>query len=202
MVMKRQFGLISAVLMDLLSVARGQGVDDKYVHVYFLIREADSLNENGQTRQAVIKYLEARTALKELQSLYPGWNDKVVNFRLGYIASKLEPLSSQIPATNAPTLEVAGELASPGSWTNRFKLLQDEIALLNGRNALLEAKLKEALSVQPAAVDPRDLAKAEGRIKDLEKEKDLLKASLEQEQAKSAKLGDLATLQQERQILE
>lgn len=200
--MKRQFGLISAVLMALLLVARGEGVDDKYVHVYFLIREADGLNENGQTRQAVVRYLEARTALKELQSLYPGWNDKVVNFRLGYIASKLEPLSAQIPATTPPILEATGEPASPALRTNQFKLLQDEIALLNGKNALLEAKLKEALSVQPAAVDPRDLAKAEGRIKELEKEKDLLKASLEQEQAKSAKLGDSTALQQERQILE
>ena len=190
------------MLLALLLVARGEGVDDKYVHVYFLIREADGLNESGQTRQAVVRYLEARTALKELQALYPGWNDKVVNFRLGYIASKLEPLASHAPATTAPIMEVVGEQPSPGSKTNQFKLLQDEIALLNGKNALLEAKLKEALSVQPAAVDPRDLVKAEGRIKELEKEKDLLKASLEQEQAKSAKLGDLNTLQQERQILE
>ena len=39
----------------------------------------------------------------------------------------------------------------------------------------LEAKLKEALAAQPAAIDPRELAKAEERIRTLEKEADLLK---------------------------
>jgi len=42
----------------------------------------------------------------------------------------------------------------------------------------LEAKLKEALAAQPAAVDPRELAKAQEQVKDLQKENELLKFSL------------------------
>jgi tetratricopeptide (TPR) repeat protein len=65
----------------------------------------------------------------------------------------------------------------------------------------LEAKLREALSVQPAAVDPRELTKAQEKIKTLEKERDLLKVSLEQDQAKASNVADPALLAQERQIL-
>jgi tetratricopeptide (TPR) repeat protein len=58
--------------------------------------------------------------------------------------------------------------------------LENQLRQLTGQNSLLEAKLKEALSVQPAALDPRELAKAEGKIRDLEKENGLLKLSLNQ----------------------
>ena len=66
---------------------------------------------------------------------------------------------------------------------------------------LLEAKLKEALAVQPAAVDPRELAKAEERIRGLTKENDLLKVSLAGEKAKPAPAPDTKALDETRQAL-
>jgi tetratricopeptide (TPR) repeat protein len=57
--------------------------------------------------------------------------------------------------------------------------------LLTAANAALENKLKEALSVQPAAVSPHELAKAEEKVIALQKEKDLLTVALDQ--AKAAK---------------
>jgi tetratricopeptide (TPR) repeat protein len=56
---------------------------------------------------------------------------------------------------------------------------------LQADNRLLGAKLKEALSVQPAAVDPRELAKAEDRIRALQKENELFKMQLSQRAASS-----------------
>ena len=44
--------------------------------------------------------------------------------------------------------------------------------------ALLEAKLKEVLSAQPAILDPHELAKAQDQIRALQKENELLKVSL------------------------
>jgi tetratricopeptide (TPR) repeat protein len=82
-----------------------------------------------------------------------------------------------------------------------MKGMQDEITRLNNQNTLLQAKLKEALTVQPAGSDPRDLAKAEDKIRSLQKEKDLLQVRLEQEQAKVAKAGDPALLEQEKQLV-
>ena len=65
-------------------------------------------------------------------------------------------------------------------------MLRDLGRQLQADKAVLEAKLKEALSVQPAAVDPRELAKAEEKIRNLLKENDLLKVSLDQAKAKPA----------------
>jgi tetratricopeptide (TPR) repeat protein len=65
---------------------------------------------------------------------------------------------------------------------------------LESEKNLLDARLREALSAQPATVDPRELARAETRIRGLEKENDLLKVTLDQEQARMANLVDPALM--------
>ena len=66
----------------------------------------------------------------------------------------------------------------------------------------MQAKLKEALAAQPAAVDPREFAKAQDRITQLEKEKELLRVGLEQAQAKQPQAADLAMFDQTKKELE
>lgn len=204
--MKRHLALISMILFTGLLLVRGEGPDDRYVQIYNLIQEADGLNDNGQGREAAFKFHQAQKDLKALQADYPDWNANVVKFRLGYIASKLEPLAEKFPApnaTNAPPSLVTTEPPPVLSGTNLLKELQEEIKRLTLQNGHLEARLKEALSVQPAPLDPRELAKAEEQIKQLLKEKDLLKVSLDQERekAKAAQPADSAALEQERKIL-
>src|SRR6266849_4325047 len=184
--MIRRFAWFGAILFAALLFARAEGPDDKYLWIYNLIQEGDALNDSGQAREAVIKYPEAEAALKALRVASPGWNEKIVSYRLEYLASKLEPLGRKFPPTNQPPV-VAGAEVSPGATlsTNQLKALQEEVMRLSAQNALLAAKLKEALSVQPAAVDPRELAKAEEKIKLLQKERDLLKVGLEQAQARA-----------------
>ena len=67
--------------------------------------------------------------------------------------------------------------------------------------AVLEAKLKEALALQPAALDPRELARAEEKIKGLVKENDLLKVTLAQEKAKPVAAPDTKALEETQQAL-
>lgn len=69
---------------------------------------------------------------------------------------------------------------APSAADIQIKALQEQIRNIETDKSLLEAKLKEALSAQPAAVDPRELARAQAQIKDLQKENDLLKTSLAQ----------------------
>jgi len=184
--MTSRFAWLGAILFSALLFARAEGPDDKYLWIYNLIQEGDAFNDSGQAREAVIKYTEAEAALKALRVASPGWNEKIVSYRLEYLAAKLEPLGRKFPPTNQPPV-VAGVEVGPGNTlsTNQLKALQEEVMRLSARNALLEAKLKEALSVQPAAVDPRELAKAEEKIKLLQKERDLLKVGLEQAQARA-----------------
>ena len=54
---------------------------------------------------------------------------------------------------------------------------------LQADNETLQAKLKEALAAQPAAVDARELARVQEQLRSLMKENDLLKISLAQGKA-------------------
>jgi len=200
--MKHYVALAGAIVLASSLIARGQGADEKYVQIYNLIQEAETAKEAGHAQQAFAKYSEAQTALKHFQTVHPHWNNQVVNFRLNYIAARLAPLAEKFAQTNPPPVLAEIEaLPAGGVATNQLKALQEEIGRLTARNALLEAKVKEAFSVQPAASDPRELAKAEEQIKQLQKERDLLKVSLEQEQAKAGKPVDTSVVEQERKIL-
>lgn len=83
------------------------------------------------------------------------------------------------PATVTPlSPNVATATAASTAAEGQIKALQEQIRNVEADKANLEAKLKEALAAQPAAVDPRELAKAQAVIKDLQKENELLKISL------------------------
>ena len=100
--MNRLFAIV-VLLFVLLPCARAaDGPDDQYVRIYNLIQDGDSFGTN-QLSQAVAKYTEAQNALLRFQKIYPGWNNRVVNFRLNYLASKITILSANSPgASNEP----------------------------------------------------------------------------------------------------
>jgi cytochrome c-type biogenesis protein CcmH/NrfG len=152
---------------------RAQTPEDRYLKAYATMQQADDLRTGGDSRGAINRYLEAQVALKEIRQQYPGWNERILAFRLEYISDQLAPLTKggMPPAEAAP---------SDGPKVSPLEQQQGEIARLAGQNALLEARLREALKVQPAATDPRELARAEERIKALQKERDLLAVTLEQ----------------------
>lgn len=207
----KRFLIIVALSLVVLG-ARAEGPDDQYVRIYNLIQEADKLNSNDQPSEALSKYLQAQTTLQRFQKGYPDWNNNVVNFRLNYMADKIAALSARVPAPAAPAPKAAakpGEPASaspaqpaaPNDWENQLNTLKDQVHQLQADKTVLESKLKEALSVQPATVDPRELAKAETKVQDLLKENDLLKVSLAQEQAKPIAAPDTKALDEAQQAL-
>ncbi|MBI3848812.1 MAG: tetratricopeptide repeat protein [Verrucomicrobia bacterium] len=219
--MKRLVALVVLVLLAALPEVRAESQDEQYVAIYNSIQQADYLNEAGQMTQALAKYLEAQTALKRFQAVNPEWNTKVVSFRLKYLEAKIIPLASRTPATNVPpgtvtivppaapktefTLKLpppAARPAAPSMPANQLKTLEDEVRQLTADKTLLQAKLKEALAVQPAVVDPRELTKAEERIKSLLKENELLKAGLAEEQARSAAATPAALAQNKQALAE
>lgn len=193
--MNRLLAVLWAVHLG-LTAAGAAGPDDRYVELFSLIQEADRLAATGQPREAITRYLEAQAGLKQMQVSFPEWSPKVVAFRLSYVTSRLEPLTQKPATPAAPKL-------SPGeALTNQLRQLQEETTRLGNQNALLEAKLREALSVQPAASDPRELLKAEDRIAQLQKERDLLTVTLEQLRQQAATRPPAADAEREKQALE
>jgi hypothetical protein len=173
---------VLALLLLLTGVSRAAGPDDMYLDIYNEILQADNLQQNGHSKEAAAKYLEAQKGLIVLKETHPTWNTEVVSFRLDYLSEQLQALAKAAPATSA-TLPAAAAPAAPAKPVSETASLQEQIRSLTAANGALENKLKEALSVQPAAVSPHELAKAEEKIIALQKEKDLLTVALEQAKA-------------------
>jgi Tfp pilus assembly protein PilF len=187
------YSVIVALLLG-YSGAQAQGSDDQYISIYSLIQEAAKLNSGGQHSEALQKYLEAQTALQRFQKSYPQWNPNVISFRLNDVAAKIAEVSPRVRAgtTAAPGGAATDRAApptaktAPSDWETKLAGLTDQVRQLQADKAVLEAKLKEALAVQPAAMDPRELARAEEKIRYLQKENDLFKVSLAQEKKSKA----------------
>ncbi|MCI0535752.1 MAG: tetratricopeptide repeat protein [Verrucomicrobiales bacterium] len=176
--MKRVFFCLFVAVMISSVRVYSQAPDQQYLRVYSLIQEADRLSDSGESKAARAKYLEADADLKKLQTSYPNWNDKVVKFRLRYIEEKVGVIPPGIEPAAIP--EQKKPPVAPDERDVQNRSLQEAIQRLEGEKAVLQAKLKEAFTAQPAAADPRELARAEEKIRNVEKEKELLRVALEQ----------------------
>ena len=194
--------------------------EDQYIRIYNAIQKADNL-ESTSPSEALVKFLEAQNELRRFQKMNPGWNPKIVNFRLDYIASRVSALSNQhgvaaqtkseppqnapkpsspdaavTPPESTPVTSPAPIPASPApvpavaSGENQVEQLTAQLRQLQADKSILEAKLKEALSSQPAAWDPTELVKANDKIKSLEKENDLLKVSIASQKTRAGLVPD------------
>ena len=94
--MHRFVSLISIGLLTVLSQAQAEEPDDEYVRIYNLIQQADGLMASGQSSEAKEKYREAQSALQTFQKGRPDWHPQVAQFRLRYLAEKLQRLSADI----------------------------------------------------------------------------------------------------------
>jgi tetratricopeptide (TPR) repeat protein len=179
---------VLALSLAFASFCRAAGPDDDYLDIYNQVIQADNLQKSGHPLQAAGKYLEAQSALRRLKTEHPTWNTEIVDFRLDYVAEQLAAIGKAAPAAPGPPpvavtpAKAATEAANAAAEISK---LQEQIRSLTAANGELENKLKEALSVQPAAVSPRELAKAQEKASALQKENDLLTVALQQ--AKAAK---------------
>lgn len=212
------------------------GPDDLFVRAYNLLQQGDTLHAGGQTQAAREKYEAARGFLVQIRTTYPSWNQKIVNYRMSYIADRIgrtaavppetvEPVVAPAPAPKQPTAETpppepqtpqtptvpAPSTAppttskpepppavtvrpAPAEAEGRALALAEEVRQLQAERELLQAKLREALTAQPAAVDPRELAKAEQRIEALLRENEALKRSVAEKPEPPAKAADADAL--------
>ena len=161
--------------------ARAAGPDDQYIGIYYLIQQGDLAQADGKYAEAAARYTDAQDSLQKLQRTYPTWQTNVVSFRLSYLAKRLaQPeLKAALAQTaqTTPAPKPAIPTVNPET-TGQVNALESQVQQLQTSNSSLEAKLREALSARPAAVDPAVVAQAEERIRQLAKENELLKVSL------------------------
>ncbi len=190
--------LVLACAMLVAISARGQSLEEQYINIHTLIQEGDALNENRRYVDALEKYQQARNWLQRFEKGNPQWNKGIVAYRLGDLTAKITVLATNVPAQvlSASSAPPGGRPAEAGStnFDGQIGSLQAQVKQLQAENSVLQAKLKESLSVQPAASDPRELARAESRVQSLQKENELLKVTLDQEKAKAVDTNTLADL--------
>ncbi len=180
--MKRVLSLVFAlVLIGVCLPARAQ--DDQYVRIYGLIQEGDAAYNSRQYVSAMGKYREALQQLQSFQRSYPEWNSNIVKYRLSFLEAIISEITLRhatalVPADAAATNAAPKPAVLPAEVESQIAALKSQLQQLQTDNATLEAKLKEALRVQPAAADPRALERAESEIRNLQKENALLKVSL------------------------
>lgn len=179
--MKRFAALAIALFIALPAARAEENPDDQYVIIYTLIQQGDASLNSGEQQQALGDYSEALRELEQFKQVNGDWNPTIVNYRLKYLTEKITALAPQVPQTNAPV--AAGAPPTPPAPQD----LQSQIASLNAQihqlqtdDATLQAKLKEALSVQPASVSADAFAQMQAQVTALTKENDLLKATAAQ----------------------
>lgn len=194
------------------SALSADGADDAFIRVYNLIQQADAHRETGQVSAARDAYTEAKAGLEVLRRNYPAWNERVVGYRLRYVAERLDALkklpesAGKPPATVAPSGSGASKpvpgLAPEGEVVAQFQQLNLEIERLAADKKLLEARLREALSAQPAPVDPKEFQSALERITALQSTNKALIASLERQEAERRTLVDKVVADEARAALD
>ena len=173
--------LVAMVLLCVLASARAQqDADEKYIAIYGVIQQAESLSSTGEPRQALASLTEAQTQLLRFQKIYPTWNPGIISYRLDDLNNKITGIKAQIAAASTPAPVPVATNGMSGAEAARMSAqdenLRAQLDAAQSENQTLQAKLKEALSSQPAVIDSGELARAQEQIRSLMRENDLLKA--------------------------
>jgi Flp pilus assembly protein TadD len=114
------------------------------------------------------------------------------------------PAPAPTTAATAPEASIPKSSEAPvqRDETAALNALKQQLTQLQSDNQTLQAKLKEAFALKPAEADPRELARADQRIAALQKENELLKATLDEHNRTATKPApgpspELARLQKE-----
>ena len=197
--------LVVAVLPAVLPGRVWAGADDDFIAIYNLIQQADSFRETGQVATAREAYGNAQRRLRELQRGYPTWNERVVNYRLRYVAEKMAALPESAGRATPEPLPVTPRLdsgpAPAGEVIEQFNSLTAEIGRLTSDKKLLEARLREALTAQPAPVDPREFQQAVEKIASLQATNRVLVTDLEKQQTDRKNLVERVVAEEARAAL-
>lgn len=177
--MKFFAALVIVALLAAPSAHAQQSPDDQYVIIYVLIQQGDADLTAGQPQKALGDYTEAQRELKQFQQVYSDWNPLIVNYRLNYLAQKITALTPRPVATNAPSASASAP-PTPADWQRQLGTLDGQIRQLQGQNETLQARLKEALSVQPTGASAAAYDQLQEQVRQLSKENDLLKATAAQ----------------------
>lgn len=189
-----------------------QSPEDQFMLAYNLIQQAER-TPDAAAAQRLLK--TAQTGLLQLQRNHPNWNERVIRFRLRYIADYLTRLQDHLPAeVEGKETDAAGQTAPAGAPSNNpldsppnevlehFNELNRQIQQLSQDRQTLEARLREALSAQPAPIDPREFQEALNRVNSLQATNQALLKRIEAQARERQDLIDRVVAEETQHALE
>lgn len=172
--MKPFLGIILLLSVLLTKAHAQQDADERYVAIYNLIQQADTLADTGQPRDALTVYTDAQARLQKFSKLFPSWDPSIVGFRQDDLEKKVARMKAQLQPKKVEL--PAGEGNEPAvKLQSQVGILESQLQIVQAENQNLHAKLKEALATQPAVIDAGELATAQEQIRSLLKQNELLK---------------------------
>jgi Flp pilus assembly protein TadD len=140
-----------AVWLLFLGVAlgvRAQSPDAEFLQFYGIMQQGEILERSGQYSDAMDRFQTAQRDLQRFAKAYPNWNEKLIKFRLSYLAGKIGSLGMRkvepAPTVGTPTggVPLTGTSPTqPAGWTpaDRERLERAERQLADAEDRAQQA---------------------------------------------------------------
>jgi cytochrome c-type biogenesis protein CcmH/NrfG len=187
----KSFLVATVIFVGLLAARAQPEADEKYITIYGVVQQAETMADTGEPKQALASLTDAQAQLQQFQKIYPDWNPGIISYRLEDLAKRIATVQQRIAAAQTPPPPPSASLSSAqaAQLSAEAQNLRGQLQSVQTENQSLQAKLKEALASQPAAIDSGELVRAQEQIRSLMKQNDLMKASSEVEQSTNALTG-------------
>ncbi|SDU15899.1 hypothetical protein SAMN05444156_2316 [Verrucomicrobium sp. GAS474] len=141
---------------------------DQFLKIYFLLQDADRMEQKGQYASSRSRYTEVADQLSDLKKNYPDWEPSIVNFRIKFARDKIAQLADKAdsnpsptltptpkPAANPPVTVTAdvppapvapAPVTSGGAISSETTALKQRISSLEGELADTKKQLNDALT--------------------------------------------------------
>ncbi|MBL9126307.1 MAG: hypothetical protein JNL97_01610, partial [Verrucomicrobiales bacterium] len=104
-------------LLGVALVARAQSPDAEFLRIYNIMQQGETLERSGPQSDAIARFQDAQREMQQFAKTYPSWNEKLIKFRLAYLAGKIGSLNWKKPESTVlrPTNEVSIPLSDRGT---------------------------------------------------------------------------------------
>lgn len=101
------------IFLGVALVARAQTPDAEFLRIYNVMQEGETLERSGRASEAIDRFRTAQQEMQQFSRAYPSWNEKLIKFRLSYLAGKIGSLSWKRPEIAVTRPSPLGVMPTP-----------------------------------------------------------------------------------------
>jgi tetratricopeptide (TPR) repeat protein len=163
------------VFLGVALVARAQAPDAEFLRIYNVMQEGETLERSGRASEAIDRFRTAQEEMQQFSRAYPSWNEKLIKFRLSYLAGKIGSLSWKRPEIAVTRPSPLGVVPAPslgrgiaGAGELERRVAEAEEKVLEAMRAADEANARANTVEERSARLALDLRHARDRLEVLQ----------------------------------